>query len=115
MNRRTLRRRRSHRVHYQGLYNTGIYEATESASGNLSAFGGSELIANCNGDYTKVLEPYIVGKKNAPINHKEGKTIVGRNAQCYNAGVSYWPYPTGGSPSKGFGDYNVNGISVSFK
>jgi hypothetical protein len=100
---------------FQGVYNTGIYEATESASGNLSAFGGTELIANCNGNYTEVLEPYIVGQKNAPINHKEGKTIVGGNAQCYDAGVSYWPYPMGGSPSKSFGAYNVQGISVSFK
>lgn len=45
-----------------------------------------------------MLEPYIVGPKNGPINHKEGKTIVGGNAQCYDAG-----------------DYNVQGISVSFK
>lgn len=100
---------------FQGGYNTGIYEATESASGNLSAFGGTELTASCNGDYTEVLEPYIVGQKNAPINHKEGKAIVGGNAQCYDAGVSYWAYPKGGSPSKGFGNYNVNGISVSLK
>jgi hypothetical protein len=100
---------------FQGGYNTGIYEATESPSGGLSAFGGTELTASCNGDYTEVLEPYIVGQKNAPINHKEGKTIVGGNAQCYDAGVSYWPYPMGGPPSKGFGDCNVNGISVSFK
>jgi hypothetical protein len=100
---------------FQGYYNTGIYEATESPSGNLSAFGGTELTASCNGDYTEVLEPYIVGKKNAPINHKQGKTIVGGNAQCYDAGVSYWPYPLGGPPSKSFGNYNVNGISVSFK
>jgi hypothetical protein len=100
---------------FQGGYNTGIYEATESPSGNLSAFGGTELTASCNGGYTEVLEPYIVGKKNAPVNHKQGKRIVGGNAQCYDAGVSYWPYPMGGPPSKSFGDYDVNGISVSFK
>jgi hypothetical protein len=100
---------------FQGVYNTGIYEATESPSGGLSAFGGTELTASCNGDYTEVLEPYIVGKSNAPVSHKQGKTIVGGNAQCSDAGVSYWPYPLGGSPSKSFGNYDVNGISVSFK
>ncbi len=100
---------------FQGGYNTGIYEATESPSGNLTGFGGTELTANCNYDYTEVLEPYIVGKNNAPISRKQGKTIVGGNAQCSDAGFSYWLYPTGGPPSKSIGDYNVNGISVSFK
>ena len=100
---------------YEGLYNTALYQTTESTSGDLTVVGTTELTANCNIDYTLVLEPYIVGKTNAPISHKQGKVVVGGNGQCSNAGVNFWRYPAGGLPKKSFGNYNVNGISVSFK
>jgi hypothetical protein len=100
---------------YQGLYNTALYQTTESSSGGLTVVGKTVLTASCNTDYTEVLEPYIVGNANAPIMHKQGKVVVGGNGQCSDAGVNVWPYPAGGLPKKSFGLYNVDGISVSFK
>lgn len=100
---------------YLSLYNTALYRATESPSGDLTVVGTTELRASCNNSYTEVLQPYIVGNANTPIAHKEGKTLVGGNAQCADAGVGYWPYPAGGTPKKTFGNYNVDGVSVSFK
>jgi hypothetical protein len=100
---------------YLGLYNTALYRMQESPSGGLTYLAATELLASCNGNYTEVLEPYIVGKRNAPVNDKLGKRLLGGNAQCSYAGVNVWPYPNGGQPTTSFGDYDVNGLSVSFK
>ncbi len=100
---------------YQGYYITGLYQTTESPSGDLTVVSSTELTANCYDDYTEVLEPFIVGNANSPVMHKQGTTVVGGNGQCSDVGVSYWSYPTGGLPKKSFGSYNVAGISVSFK
>lgn len=100
---------------YLSSYNTALYQTTESNSGNLTVVGTTELTASCNYGYTEVLEPYIVGSTNEPVAHKQGKTLVGGNAQCSDAGVGYWPYPKGGAPKRTFGDYDASGVSVSFK
>jgi len=81
---------------YNG-YQTGIYQATEDASGNLTKAGQTGLTDTCKSDEVDVFQPFIVGTKNTPSNRKQGKVVVGGNLSCANR-VGYWAYPAGGPP-----------------
>lgn len=84
-----------------GGYETGVYQAEVLHSGNLKIVGKTELSDNCYSDYTDDMNPFIVGKKNTPVNHVQGTEFVGPNLWCYDAGsprVDYWKYPAGGMP-----------------
>jgi len=80
------------------LRNTLLYRVSESASGDLTVVGTTILGDTCNGGSTQVTQPFIVGKKNTPVNDREGRTVLGANYECYPAPVDAWPYPQGGDP-----------------
>lgn len=88
-----------------GTFTDGIYQATESSSGDLAIVGKTQLTDTCYSDYTDVVAPFIVGKKNTPVNRQQGTQVVGSNIWCYDAGkpdVDIWSYPAGGNPVKSF-------------
>jgi hypothetical protein len=58
---------------------------------------------DCYGDNVDVYSPFIVGKKNTPINDTQGNVLVNPNLACLFVGpgkVDYWHYPSGGLPFK---------------
>jgi hypothetical protein len=72
---------------------------------NLTLTGVSEtfLSDDCYGDNVDVYSPFIVGKKNTPINDTQGNVLVDPNLACLFVGpgkVDYWHYPAGGLPFK---------------
>ena len=64
-----------------GGLQSGIIEATLSGS-TLTSHGQVVLSDTCQGDYTHVIQPFIVGRKNTPINDKQGTAIAGGNEFC---------------------------------
>jgi hypothetical protein len=83
---------------YEGSTYSGLYRATEDASGNLKEVSGTELFTgDCNTD--DIISPFIVGKKNTPLNREEGTTVLGPSLACRNQ-FYFWAYPAGGSPTK---------------
>ncbi|MGC9991972.1 MAG: hypothetical protein ABSD52_06230 [Candidatus Cybelea sp.] len=92
-----------------GTFDTGMIQATLSGS-TLTSHG--ETILTCNGSaYTDAVNPFIVGKKNTPINDRQAKVVVD---SCSEGGIGLWHYPKGGNPFKniGIGD-EPYGIAVS--
>jgi hypothetical protein len=79
---------------------TEIYVSAESSSGNLKVVHTTHLSDSCahHKHYADVIAPFIVGKKNTPDNHWEGKVVVGGNFWC-DYRVDFWSYPRGGSPT----------------
>jgi hypothetical protein len=79
---------------------TGMYEAT--LSGNSVIFHDVILTDTCYRGYNDVLDPFVAGKKNAPVDTQQGRVVVGANAHCVDAsgggGIEYWHYPAGGNP-----------------
>ncbi|MGA2761153.1 MAG: hypothetical protein ABSF08_12655, partial [Candidatus Cybelea sp.] len=70
----------------------------------LSSSGEVTFSASCYNDYTDIVDPFVLGKKNTPIDKKQGKVMVGGNLWCADTGsgggVNVWHYPAGGSPFK---------------
>jgi hypothetical protein len=95
----------------KGTDETGIWRATLSGS-TLSASRETLLHDNCDDQYNDVVQPFVVGAKNTPVNDKEGSAVVGGNQLCGSGAYGFWHYPAGGSPFKEF-DYVSNGQSVS--
>jgi len=87
---------------YNG-YETGIYQVTEDASGNLTKVGQTALSDDCNGDEADVFQPFIVGTKNTPSNKTQGKMVVGGNLSCTNR-FDNWTYPVSGNPRSSLKD-----------
>ena len=88
-----------------------LYRMKEDASGGLRKVGQTVLDTNCD-------EPsftlFIVGTKNTPDNHTQGKAVVGTNTECGSPTVFYWAYPSGGNPTMEFtGATEEGGESVS--
>ncbi len=53
--------------------------------------------------YVDVVNPFVVGKKNTPVNRQQGTVVVGSNLYCaeYDVeGIEFWHYPQGGNPYK---------------
>jgi hypothetical protein len=83
---------------YQDSKYSGLYRATEDASGNLTEVSGTELVTgDCDAD--DVIVPFIVGKKNTPLNREQGTVVLGPSVACRDQ-FYYWAYPAGGDPTK---------------
>jgi hypothetical protein len=93
-----------------GGLQSGMIEATLSGS-TLTSDGQVLLGDTCQGDYTHVIQPFIVGRKNTPVNDRRGSVVVGANEFC-SADFRLWHYPGGGTPSKSF-TFQSGGQSVS--
>lgn len=93
-----------------GGIQSGIIEATLSGS-TLASHGQVLLSDTCQGDYTHVVQPFIVGRKNTPVNDKQGKVVIGGNQIC-SAHLRFWHYPEGNDPFKSF-TFQSGGQSVS--
>jgi len=94
-----------------GTFNTGLFAATLSGS-TLTSHG--EAILTCSGSgYADLFDPFIVGKKNTPVNDRQGKVVVG--PACSNGtGIGFWHYPRGGDSFKSFsGAITAYGTAVS--
>jgi len=81
---------------------TGIYEATLSGS-NLTSRHEVLLTDTCYRGYSSVLNPFILGTTNTPVNNRQGRVVVGVNSLCFESGsggLEYWHYPKGGNPYK---------------
>ncbi len=80
---------------------TGMYEATLSDN-SVTSRHEVILTDTCYRGYNDVLDPFVVGKKNTPVNTQQGRVVVGANAYCFDAsgggGIEYWHYPAGGNP-----------------
>jgi hypothetical protein len=89
-----------------GTFQTGAYPST--LAGSVLSPVGSEVTFTdtCYNDYTDITNPFIVGKKNTPVNDKQGKVFVGTNLWCVDggtgngSGIKFWHYPQGGKPFK---------------
>ncbi|MFY9720465.1 MAG: hypothetical protein WAK16_12570 [Candidatus Cybelea sp.] len=95
-----------------GGVQSGFIEATLSGS-TLTSRGQVVLGDTCDGDYTHVVQPFIVGRKNTPVNDEQGKVVAGANEFC-NADFRLWHYPAGGTPFKSF-TFQSGGESVSIR
>ena len=86
-----------------GKDETGMNEATLSGK-TLTSAGEAILTDTCYRGYTDVLDPFVVGKKNTPVNTQQGNVVVGSNLFCFDAssggGIEFWHYPKGGNPYK---------------
>ncbi|HEV3090467.1 MAG TPA: hypothetical protein VGX91_03385 [Candidatus Cybelea sp.] len=80
-----------------------IQRARESKSGDLTFVGQTKLTDNCDNSAVDIVNPFIVGKRNTPVNRVEGDTVVAADLWCTNEGYPqfyYWRYPAGGLPFK---------------
>jgi hypothetical protein len=77
------------------LLTTGVYQATENASGGLTHAGTTVLTDPCGDD--DVVTPFIVGRKNTPRSNRQGTVVIGSNNSCLT-NVDFWAYPVGGNP-----------------
>lgn len=75
---------------------TTIYQARETKSGLVPA-GTTTLQDTCSGSQVDVVQPFIVGKKNTPVNKRQGALVIGGNLYCQNR-LDAWKYPAGGQP-----------------
>jgi hypothetical protein len=76
---------------------TTIYQMSAKGSGNLTVVGSTPLEDNCNGSQVDVVQPFIAGRKNTPVNKKQGEVVIAGNLSCENR-VDAWKYPAGGKP-----------------
>lgn len=85
-----------------GTYQSGVIRG-RIKKGTLYLYSGTAFSDDCYSDYSDDVNPFIVGKKNTPVNDKQGTAMVGPNLWCIDAGaakVDYWRYPAGGNPYK---------------
>ncbi|HLY01425.1 MAG TPA: hypothetical protein VKR56_02905 [Candidatus Cybelea sp.] len=83
---------------------TGMIQATLSGKA-LTAKNEVILADSCYRGYVDVRNPFVVGKKNTPVNDRQGKVVVGANLYCFSSGsggIEFWHYPQGGSPFRMF-------------
>lgn len=95
---------------------TGLVPATLSGS-TLSSSGEVVLTDTCDSDYNDVVNPFIVGTKNTPVNHKRAKVVLGANVWCSGTStqIDFWHYATGGNPYKDYTlSFEPGGWAVSF-
>jgi hypothetical protein len=105
---------------YEGKSQTAVYQAVLSTKGRrltLNVINTVRLTDTCDSSgETDVFEPFVVGTRNTPVNHVEGKVLVGSNELCKDSGaheVEFWHYPVGGDPYKHFTGFGSAGIAVS--
>jgi hypothetical protein len=91
-----------------GSDNTGMIEATLSGS-TLKSHG--EAILTCASGFSDAVNPFVVGKKNTPVNEQQGKVVIGSGC---DGGIGFWHYPKGGDQFKDYsGDTDSYGAAVS--
>jgi hypothetical protein len=83
-------------------YSTTIFQTEERSNGKvLKVVSSTALADNCFRDEVVIMPPpFIVGKKNTPVNTSQGTAVAGFNFMC---GINpshfrLWGYPAGGSP-----------------
>jgi hypothetical protein len=92
---------------------TGLFEASLSGS-TLTSHG--EAILTCASGFSDAANPFVVGKKNTPVNDRQGKVVL---ANCSGSahgggGLGFWHYPEGGDPFKIYGGLgDTYGVAVS--
>ncbi len=102
-----------------GTFDTGAYPSTLNGS-TLSPVGSEVVFTDtCYNSYTDIVNPFIVGKKNTPINDRQGKVVVGTNTWCADGGsgngggIKFWHYPQGGKPFKSYSQDSGTVLAVS--
>jgi hypothetical protein len=84
-----------------GTDQTGIYQSTLKGA-TLTEKGDTVLSASCYGDYTDIVQPFILGKKNI-ANKVQGEAVLGSNIWCAaeseGGQVACYGYPAGGNPT----------------
>ncbi len=94
---------------YSGAYPSTLRGSTLSPIGREVTFTDS-----CHNDYADILNPFIVGKMNTPVNDSQAKVVVGTNVWCANGGyIEFWHYPQGGKPFKTYGQDSGTVLAVS--
>ena len=97
-----------------GSDNTGMIEASLSGS-TLTSHG--EAILTCVSGFSDVVNPFVVGKKNTPVNDRQGKVVLGGGCGGTThggGGIGFWHYPKGGDPFRNYsGVSDVYGVAVS--
>jgi hypothetical protein len=64
-----------------GTFESSVYQATLSGT-TLTVHGQTTLTASCFSNYADVVNPFILGKKNTPVNRRQGKVVLGSNLWC---------------------------------
>jgi hypothetical protein len=85
-----------------GVFQSGLIQARLRGT-TLREVGQTILSDNCESDYVDVVNPFVLGEKNTPVNNRQGTVVLGPNLWCVDAGkgaVDYWHYPAGGLPFK---------------
>jgi hypothetical protein len=93
-----------------GNFQSGFIEASLSGS-TLKSHGQIVLTDTCDGAYTHVVQPFIAGSKNTPVNDKRSTVVVGGNGLC-SGDLRAWHYPAGANPYKSF-TFPSDGQSIS--
>jgi hypothetical protein len=98
-----------------GECQTGLVQATLSGS-TLSSKGETILMDTCDGSNADVVNPFVVGKRNTPVNEHQGTVVLGGNSWCSAYALPAWAYPNGGDPIMHYQlDFEPSGWSVSSK
>jgi hypothetical protein len=94
-----------------------IFQAEERRNGKaLRVVGRTTLADSCFGDEVNISPPpFILGKKNTPVNTTQGTAVAGFNFDC---GINpshfrLWAYPGGGSPLREIAIPDGGGEAVS--
>jgi hypothetical protein len=83
---------------YNGHAITAIYQVKVTESGSLQEAGTTILKNRKCGGGVRVPQPFVVGRKNTPLNRVQGTTVLGGNVQCLSR-FSSWHYPSGAGES----------------
>jgi len=84
---------------YGGGKTTVLFQTKERPSGALTIVSTTVLTDTCDSGGPWVWQPFIVGKRNPPINSEQGNDLVALNAYCPKGEwFSAWAYPSGGNP-----------------
>jgi hypothetical protein len=95
-------------------YEPAMYQATLSGS-TLTAVAETVLTDTPCDSKTEIPLPFVVGKKNTPVNRQQGKAVIGSNTDCSgsSAGIGFWRYPKGGNPYQNYAIDASGGEAVS--
>lgn len=103
-----------------GMHQTAVYQSILSTSKNgptLMVVHTVQLDDTCFSNYSDVLEPFVVGKENTPVDRSEGKVVVGVNQWCFDGSsgpsVEFWHYPAGGDSFRRISSAGSEGVAVS--
>jgi hypothetical protein len=84
---------------YNGQPVTAMYQVTLKGS-TLTKVGTTVLTDTACDNKNIFYQPFVVAKRNTPVNRRRGKTVIGGNSYCdgSSAGLELWRYPAGGAP-----------------